>query len=135
MSKSGENFYPRWKNIDHWYPMEFKHYLAQIWGYIYSKEDSFPEDFMNLLKLTALYISRYLSYAARDVPKLFRSKRRIKQVEELRKKVNTDPNIPFDTFRKTLIKDFNQMMELTFFLKKKNNSSNKTCDASNKSQK
>lgn len=120
MSKSDEIFYPRWKNIDHWYPMEFKHNLTQIWGFIYSIEDKYPEDFMNLLKLTALYISRYLSYAARDVPKLFRSKRRIKQVEDLRKKVKANPNIPFDTFRRTLTKYFNQMMNLTKVLEEKN---------------
>lgn len=120
MCKSDEIFYPRWKNIDHWYPMEFKHILTQIWGFIYSIEDKYPEDFMNLLKLTALYVSRYLSYAARDVPKLFRSKRRIRQVEELRKKVNTNPDLPYDTFRRTLIKYFNQMIELTKVLEKKN---------------
>ncbi|UCG04349.1 MAG: hypothetical protein JSW11_10250 [Candidatus Heimdallarchaeota archaeon] len=120
ISKCDEKFYPRWKNIDHWYPTEFKHYLAQIWGFIYSIEDRYPEDFMNLLKLTSLYISRYLSYAARDVPKLFRSKRRIIQVEELRKKIKSDPNIPYDTFRRTLIKYFNQMMALTKVLEKKN---------------
>lgn len=120
MSKSDEHFYPRWKNIDHWYPMEFKENLAHIWGFIYSVEDQYPEDFMNLVKITALYVSRYLSYGARDVPKLFRSKRRIKQIEELRKKVNTNPNIPYDTFRKTLLKYFNQMMQLTKVLEKKN---------------
>ncbi|MFW9902914.1 MAG: DNA methyltransferase [Candidatus Thorarchaeota archaeon] len=120
MSKSDEYFIPRWKNIDHWYPMEFKHTLAQIWGFIYSIEDKYPEEFMNLIKLTALYISRFLSYAARDVPKLFRSKRRIKQVEELRKKVRTNPNIPYETFHRMLIKYYNQMIQLTKVLIKKN---------------
>jgi DNA modification methylase len=120
MSKSMEVFHPRWKNIDHWYPEEFKHILTQIWGFIYSIEDDYPEEFMNLIKLTALYISRFLSYAARDVPKLFRSKRRIKQVEELRRKIKSNPDIPYITYRKTLMKYYNQMMQLTKVLNEKN---------------
>ena len=118
--KNDESFHPKWKNIDHWYPVEFKHILAKIWGYIYSIEDKYPRDFMNLVKLTALYVSRYLSYGARDVPKLFRSKRRIKQVEELRKKVKANPNIPYDTFRRILLKYLSQMKQLAKILENKN---------------
>ena len=120
MNKNVETFHPQWENIDHWYPVEFKQTLMQMWGFIYSIEDNYPEDFMNLIKLTALYISRFLSYAARDVPKLFRSKRRIKQVEKLREKIKTNPDVPFETFRRTLIKYFNQMMQLTKVLEEKN---------------
>lgn len=109
MRKCDEYFSPKWKNIDHWYPVEFKHILAKMWGYIYSVENIYPADFMNLLKLTALYVSRYLSYGARDVPKLFRSKRRIKQVEKLRTKVKNNPIIPFEVFQKKLLEYSNQM--------------------------
>ncbi len=120
MRKNKENFYPKWKNIDHWYPEEFKHIVANIWGFIYSVEDRYSEDFVNLIKLTALYVSRYLSYGARDVPKLFRSKRRIKQVEALRTKVRANPDIPYNVFRETLLKFFTQMKQLTKILEKKN---------------
>lgn len=120
MSKSVEVFHPRWKNIDHWYPEEFKQILTQIWGFIYSIEDDYPVEFMNLIKLTALYTSRFLSYAAKDVPKLFRSKRRIKQVEKLRSKIKSNPDIPYVTYRKTLIRYYDQMMQLTTVLNKKN---------------
>ena len=120
MRKNDDSFYPKWKNIDHWYPEEFKYILSKIWGYIYSIDDKYPRDFMNLLKLSALYVSRYLSYGARDVPKLFRSKRRIAQVEELCKKVEINPNLPYDIFRKTLLKYLSQMKQLTKILEKKN---------------
>ncbi|MFX1508138.1 MAG: DNA methyltransferase, partial [Promethearchaeota archaeon] len=141
MKENIEIFHPRWKNIDHWYPEEFKQILTQIWGFIYSIEDDYPEDFMNLVKLSALNISRFLSYAARDVPKLFRSKRRIKQVEELRKKVGSNPDIPYLTYRKTLRKYYDQMMQLTKILNEKNltpeydhqiTSSNIRCNETNK---
>ncbi len=120
MRKNNEYFYPKWKNIDHWYPEEFKHILEKIWGYIYSIDDKYPRDFMNLLKLSALYVSRYLSYGARDVPKLFKSKRRIAQVEELGKKIEVSPNIPYDTFLKIFLNYFGQMKELAKILEKKN---------------
>ena len=120
LRRTDEYFHPRWKNIDHWYPEEFKHIIAHIWGFIYSVEDKYPETFMNLLKLTAIFLSRYLSYGARDVPKLFRSKRRVIQVEQLRKKIKANPDIPYITFYDTCLKNYGQMKQLTDLLKKKN---------------
>lgn len=120
MKRNDQAFYPRWKNIDHWYPIEFKEVLANIWGYIFSIEDNYTDDFINLIKITALYVSRFLSYGARDVPKLFKSKRREKQIKKLRVKVKDNPNIPYDTFHNILLKYFNQMKHLTEYLREKN---------------
>lgn len=120
LTKNEEHFYPKWKNIDHWYPEEFKDIITNLWGYIYSVEDEFPKDFMNLVKLTALYVSRYLSYGARDVPKLFRSKRRIEQVEKLRKKVKDNPYVPMKVFSGKMIRYYDQMRQLANVLEKSN---------------
>ncbi|MFX0182773.1 MAG: DNA methyltransferase [Candidatus Hodarchaeota archaeon] len=120
MKASNETFYPNWENIDHWYPEEFKYIISNMWGFIYSVENVYPESFINLVKLTALYISRYLSYGARDIPKLFRSKRRIEQVKKLRKKVKNDPNLPYEVFQKKLLHNYKQMLNLTRILEKEN---------------
>jgi len=112
MKNSDENFYPEWSNIDHWYPLEFKDEIARIWGFIYSIEGEYQFEFMNLVKLSALYLSRYLSYGARDIPKLFRSKRRIKQVEKLRAQVLNNPEIPYEVFQNKLITYYKQMRAL-----------------------
>lgn len=113
---SDEFFYPKWNNIDHWYPEEFKHILARIWGFIYSIEANMPVDFMNLTKLCTLYLSRYLSYGARDVPKLFKSKRRIQQLETLREKVSKNPEIPYKVFKNKMISYYTQMKSLSSIL-------------------
>jgi hypothetical protein len=118
--KNDEYFCPKWKNIDHWYPEEFKEIITNLWGYIYSVEDDFPKDFMNLVKLTALYVSRYLSYGARDVPKLFRSKRRIEQIEKLREKVKDNPLVPMKVFSYKIVKYYDQMRQLANVLEKSN---------------
>ncbi|MFX0209984.1 MAG: hypothetical protein ACFFDT_28645, partial [Candidatus Hodarchaeota archaeon] len=117
---SGERFYPHWGNIDHWYPPEFKEFLAKLWGFIYSLKENYSTDFIDLIKLTGLYMARYLSYGARDVPKLFRSKSRIKQVEELRKTVKDRPSLPIEVFKRKLIDNFKQILEYQKELQKKN---------------
>ncbi|MHA1969774.1 MAG: DNA methyltransferase [Candidatus Hodarchaeales archaeon] len=113
-------FFPTWSNIDHWYPEEFKQVLAGVWGFIYSYENQFTREFQNLVKLSALYLSRYLSYGARDVPKLFKSKRRIKQIDVLRKKIHKKPELPYKVFQDKLVANFKQMKNLSTALIEKN---------------
>jgi hypothetical protein len=120
LKQSNYKFYPSWGNIDHWYPEEFKHILARVWGYLHSIEAEIPTDFMNLAKLSAIYLSRYLSYGARDVPKLFRSKRRIKQIEVLRKVVHDKPDLPYSVYSNKMFTYFKQMKQLSKDLEKKN---------------
>ncbi|UCE14492.1 MAG: hypothetical protein JSV04_04770, partial [Candidatus Heimdallarchaeota archaeon] len=50
MRRNNEFFSPKWKNVDHWYPEEFKNLISNIWGFIHSIEGEFPEDFLNLVK-------------------------------------------------------------------------------------
>jgi hypothetical protein len=116
MKASNEIFYPNWKNINHWYSEEFKHIVANIWGFIYSVENIYPDSFINLAKLTALYIARYLSYGARDIPKLFRSKRRIKEVEKLQERLRKNPSFPYEVFQRKLLDYYKQMLDLTQIL-------------------
>lgn len=120
MKYSDENFHPDWSNIDHWYPIEFKNLIARMWGFIYAIEGDYQCEFINLAKLSALYLSRYLSYGARDIPKLFRSKRRMKQVEILREKFLNNPEIPYDVFQNKLLSYYKQMMKLRILLDKEN---------------
>ncbi len=120
LKKNKNKFYPNWSNIDHWYPEEFKHILARIWGYLHSIESENQKEFMNLAKLSALYLSRYLSYGARDVPKLFKSKRRIRQIEILRKEVQDKPEIPYNVYSNKMLAYFKQMKQLSINLEKNN---------------
>ncbi|MCK4420107.1 hypothetical protein KAV79_09890 [Candidatus Aerophobetes bacterium] len=72
-------FHPRWSRIPYWYPPQIMEFLEPMWGAYYEAP--------NPLALLALFkTSRRFSYADDLVPKIFRSKRKIKEIEEILKK-------------------------------------------------
>ncbi|MHA2227027.1 MAG: DNA methyltransferase [Candidatus Hodarchaeales archaeon] len=114
MKQNKTYFFPNWKNIDHWYLPEFKELVANLWGFIYNHVGkNYSKDFTNLVKLTALYISRYFSFGARDVPKLYKSKRRKQQIIELKRRIKKNPTLPYNIFEKKIFLYYNAMQQLS----------------------
>lgn len=85
--KSSSSFIPRWGNLDYWYPEEVLPVLCKMWGGIHNvdENDAEKESIKNILKASALYVSRKYSYGEDQSPKLFKSKFKKKKIKELMK--------------------------------------------------
>lgn len=84
---------PKWSKIEEWYPPEFLEILEKLWGIFY--ENPHP-----LVRIALFKTSRKFSLADDQVPKIFRSKKKRKQIEELLKKGNYERTI-LDFFEKS----------------------------------
>ena len=82
-----ELFIPNWNNIDHWIEKEFKDILTKIWGYIHFKSNNLNENFKVLLIISALYTTKHFMNGSIDYPKPYKSKLRMKEIEEKKKKI------------------------------------------------
>lgn len=80
---SKEKFVPSWKNINYWYPDVILNRLQKIWGGLKSLDNSI---YKLILEASLIKISKRFSYAEHRVPKLFRSKRKIEQLDSLLRK-------------------------------------------------
>jgi len=79
--ESATIYEPKWSKIEEWYPYEFLEVLKKLWGIYY--ENPHP------LVLIALFkTSRKFSLADDQVPKIFRSKKKKSEIEEMIKKGN-----------------------------------------------
>jgi len=76
---SNEMFIPNWTHIKYWYPENIFEILSKMWYYYYQDPDP-------LILLALLKTSKKFSYADDQVPKLFKSKRKIAYIEELQAK-------------------------------------------------
>jgi|SRR5271157_517043 len=110
------NFVPAWKNIDHWVEPEFKPILEQVWGYLNDNPEDLSPCLLSLLKIAAMHVTDYFSNGALDVPKLFKSKNRIKQIDRLKQRFQQNPGLPYsllkEKFKKyhAMVKEFNDMI-------------------------
>jgi DNA modification methylase len=77
---SAPKFYPQWSNIRYWYPDEIFEALASYWGWLKGLESSV---YSQLIQAALIKASKYFSYAEHKTPKLFRSKTKIKLVDDL----------------------------------------------------
>jgi len=77
-------FKPQWENINHWYDNFILDILKNFWGNFYNKKFYYPL----LIKFALLYISRKFSYSDDNIPKLYKSKKKIKKINEILKKGN-----------------------------------------------
>ena len=75
-----EGFYPQWKDLDRWYPPEILEALARYWGW-YHRHAHDP--YAQILWPGLLRASRRFSWAEHRLPKLFRSKRKLQEMQEL----------------------------------------------------
>lgn len=75
---SKETFTPNWTHLGYWYPENILDILSKMWHYYYLDPDP-------IILLTLLKTSKRFSYADDQVPKLFKSKRKIEVIEALQK--------------------------------------------------
>ncbi|BDQ01955.1 DNA methyltransferase [Ignavibacterium sp.] len=81
--ESDTSFVPDWSKIDYWYPIEFLNRIQKLWGGLNNLHNS---TYKLIIESSLLRISKKYSYAEHKVPKLFRSKRKIEQINTLAKK-------------------------------------------------
>ena len=80
MLASKETFEPRWSRVDYWYPPEVLELLGRYWGWVHQN----PGDpYAEILQSSLLRASRRFSWAEHRVPKLFRSRRKLREMEEM----------------------------------------------------
>jgi len=96
-------FCPNWKNINYWYNNKILDILTNLWGnfYYYKEELNYPI----LIKFALLYVSRLFSYTDDGIPKLYKSKMKVKKIDDLVKTVD---------IRKAISKKFKDRL---FFIK------------------
>ncbi|MDE0556659.1 MAG: DNA methyltransferase [Candidatus Poribacteria bacterium] len=82
MRESEHQFTPAWSSVDYWYPPEILEVLTYYWGFINNTDNSI---YFNIIKSALLKAGKRFSYTEDRTPKLARSKRKLKAVEELLK--------------------------------------------------
>lgn len=80
ISYDGKPFIPRWANLKYWHPPAVIGFLTKLWGYFHYECTSYLKP---LLAFALLNVTRLLSYADDQVPKLFKSKKKVKKLNNL----------------------------------------------------
>ncbi len=75
-----DEFVPRWKNLEYWFPEEFLPLLERTWGYVHSLP-TYQEQLVWYIPL--IKVTRYFSWADEKVHKLYKSKRSKKKIKDL----------------------------------------------------
>lgn len=76
-------FYPALSNISYWYDPAVLHRLSRYWGWLKSHRD---EVYGPIIEAALLKASKHFSYAEHRTPKLFKSKAKRAEMEELLQK-------------------------------------------------
>ncbi|MEM0203601.1 MAG: hypothetical protein QXO16_07865 [Archaeoglobaceae archaeon] len=79
VKRSSDEFFPKWSNLDYWFPEEFLSVLSKCWGYVHSLEGE--KKYALLVPL--MKVTKFFSYADEKVHKLYKSKYSKKKVSEL----------------------------------------------------
>ena len=74
ITKSAKEYIPKWSNIRYWYPESIYRILSKMWGGYFENKDP-------ILLLALLKTSKKYSFGDDQVPKLFKSKQKIKSIE------------------------------------------------------
>ena len=82
MKESKHQFIPNWSNIAYWYAPEILEVLSQYWGFINNADDWV---YSTIIKSALLKASKRFSYTEDRTPKLARSKRKLRAIDELLK--------------------------------------------------
>ena len=82
MKESKHQFIPRWSNVAYWYAPEILEVLSHYWGFINNRDN---EVYATIIKSALLKVSKRFSHTEDRTPKLARSKRKLKAIEELLK--------------------------------------------------
>ncbi len=81
MKENKHQFIPAWSNVDYWYAPEILQVLSHYWGFVNSTNGIYAA----IIKSALLKASKRFSYTEDRTPKLARSKRKLKAIEELLK--------------------------------------------------
>ncbi len=79
MKENKCQFIPTWSNVDYWYAPEILEVLSYYWGFVNSTDSVYA----TIIKSALLKASKRFSYTEDRTPKLARSKRKLKAIEEL----------------------------------------------------
>ena len=82
MKDSKHQFTPTWSNVDYWYASEILEVLSHYWGFVNNTDSGI---YSSIIKSALLKVSKRFSYTEDRTPKLARSKRKLKAIEELLK--------------------------------------------------
>ena len=82
MQKSHHQFTPAWSNFTYWYAPEILEVLSRYWGFINNTDGGV---YATVIKSALLKVNKRFSYTEDRTPKLARSKRKLKAIEELLK--------------------------------------------------
>ena len=80
LGESTHCFTPAWSNVAYWYPPEMLEVLSGYWGFIKNGERN---TYSSIIESALLRVSKHFSYAEHKAPKLFKSKSKLKYIEEL----------------------------------------------------
>ena len=91
--KNETEYIPKWSKITYWYPPEIYKILSRMWG-------GYQKNQHPLILLSLLKVSKRFSYGDSQVPKLFKSKRKVTEINHL---LDTDySRIIYDYFIKSV---------------------------------
>ncbi len=79
LKKNEDRYTPEWSNIAYWYPPEMLETIGRYWGFIKSSERNI---YITIVESALLKASKHFSYAEHRTPKLFRSKSKLKYIDE-----------------------------------------------------
>jgi len=82
MKISNHEFSTHWSNINYWYPTEIFDVLKKYWGWIKQQDQDI---YLSIIKAALIKVSKHFSYAEHKTPKLFKSKSKIKYIDNLLK--------------------------------------------------
>lgn len=80
MFESESEFTPEWPNIEYWYAPEVLDVLKKYWSWIHQHSD---DVYAQIIQCSLLRASRRFSLAEHKAPKLFRSRTKILEIEQL----------------------------------------------------
>ncbi len=80
MLGSTDEFEPAWSNLDYWYPPEILAVLKRYWGWFHKNSS---DVYAQIIACSLLRASRRFSWAEHKAPKLFRSRMKLRDIEQL----------------------------------------------------
>jgi len=85
-------------HLNYWYPEQLYSFFNNLWNNFYKQEKNNDEIVNKIVTLVLFKLSKQYSYAEHSMPKLFSSKRKRKQINELLE----DNNILFEKINKSV---------------------------------
>lgn len=109
--KSKKRFYPKWSNLEYWYPEDILDIVSKYWGGVKGLKNSI---YSKIIESSLIKVSKHFSYAEHRTPKLFRSKKKISYIKILLKSVWREKldDMLFELSLNT-VSDINQFISLT----------------------